>query len=94
MKRGSSTQLAALHRWDGFYEALTQEVSGDPKHSRFDLEKRALKILEEITVVFDAAARSGGTSLHHHLLPGPDLLQSLPGVLMRFQHEIAVAADV
>ncbi|GBP72384.1 hypothetical protein EVAR_88340_1 [Eumeta japonica] len=49
----------------------------------------------QIRVVFDPAARSGETSLNDHLLPGPDLLRLLLGVIMRFcQYEIAVAADV
>ncbi|GBP32505.1 hypothetical protein EVAR_23914_1 [Eumeta japonica] len=46
-------------------------------------------------VVLYVAAPSRGTSLNDHLLPGLSLLQSLPGVLMRFrQHVIAAAADV
>ncbi|GBP21177.1 hypothetical protein EVAR_11208_1 [Eumeta japonica] len=50
---------------------------------------------QKVRIVFDAAICIGETSLNDHLLPGPDLLQSLPGVLMRFhQHEIAVTTDV
>ncbi|GBP90924.1 hypothetical protein EVAR_66268_1 [Eumeta japonica] len=46
-------------------------------------------------IVFDAAARSHGVCLNDLLLPGPDLLQSLPGILMRFrQHAVAVTADI
>ncbi|GBP87037.1 hypothetical protein EVAR_65512_1 [Eumeta japonica] len=45
--------------------------------------------------VHDAAARARGTSLNENLPTGPDLLQSLPAVLMRFrQHRVAVAADI
>lgn len=50
---------------------------------------------EKLRIVHDAAARTRGTSLNDMLLPGPDLLQSLPGVLMRFrQHAVAVSADI
>lgn len=46
-------------------------------------------------IVLDAAARTHGICLNDCLLTGPDLLQSLPGVLMRFrQREIAVTADI
>ncbi|GBP82982.1 hypothetical protein EVAR_39671_1 [Eumeta japonica] len=49
----------------------------------------------KIRVVHDAAAKTKGVSLNDHLLTGPDLLQSLPGVIMRFrQHPIAVSADI
>ncbi|GBP62948.1 hypothetical protein EVAR_95903_1 [Eumeta japonica] len=46
-------------------------------------------------IVHDAATRARGTSLNENLLTGPDLLQSLPAVLMKFrQHRVAVAADI
>lgn len=49
----------------------------------------------KIRVVHDAAARTAGRSLNDMLLSGPDLLQSLPGVVMRFrQHPHAVSADI
>ncbi|XP_043245891.1 uncharacterized protein LOC122393710 [Amphibalanus amphitrite] len=46
-------------------------------------------------VVFDAAAKCSGVSLNECLLTGPDLLRTVPGVLMRFrQQAVAVTADI
>ena len=43
----------------------------------------------------DAASKVGGTYLNEHLCNGPDLLNSLVGVLMRFRrHQVAVSADI
>ena len=49
----------------------------------------------KVRVVFDGAARCGGTSLNDHLHQGPDLINNLAGVLMRFRlHEVALMADI
>ena len=41
------------------------------------------------------AARFGGISLNDQLFNGPDLTNSLVGVLLRFrQHKVALAADI
>ena len=49
----------------------------------------------KIRVVFDCAARLGDVGLNDMLLQGPDLTNSLVGVLMRFrQGEVALTADV
>jgi len=46
-------------------------------------------------VVFDCAARYGGTSLNEQLLHGPDLSCNLLGVLCRFrQNQVAIVADI
>ena len=46
-------------------------------------------------MVFDAAAKSSNESLNSNLYTGPDLLNSLVGVLLRFRrYRIAVVADV
>ena len=45
--------------------------------------------------VLNGAAKFHGSSLNEALLVGPDLLQSLLAVLMRFrQHQHAVSADI
>ena len=49
----------------------------------------------KVRVVFDCAAKFRGVSLNDQLLHGPDLVNSLTGVLIRFRQEpIAVMADV
>ncbi|XP_071088902.1 uncharacterized protein [Haliotis cracherodii] len=50
---------------------------------------------EKIRVVFDCAATFRGKSLNDHLLQGPDLTNTLLGVLLRFRQEpIALMADI
>ncbi|XP_043983761.1 uncharacterized protein LOC122837472 [Gambusia affinis] len=49
----------------------------------------------KLRVVFDCAATFKGTSLNCQLLQGPDLTNSVVGVLLRFRQEpIAVMADI
>ena len=49
----------------------------------------------KVRVVFDCAAKFKGTSLNDQLLQGPDLMNSIVGVLMRFRQElVALIADI
>ncbi|XP_069129320.1 uncharacterized protein [Argopecten irradians] len=50
---------------------------------------------DQIRVVFDSSARFNGLSLNDVLMSGPDLTNSLLGVLMRFRREpIGITADI
>ena len=50
---------------------------------------------DKLRVVFDCAAKFHGTSLNNQLLQGPDLTNTLVGVLLRFrENRVAVMADI
>jgi hypothetical protein len=60
-----------------------------PHHGVYHPRKNKLR------VVFDCAARYRGTSLNDSLLQGPNLTNTLIGVLLRFrQEEIAIMGDI
>jgi hypothetical protein len=52
-------------------------------------------IIDNVHVVFDSAAKYGGVSLNDVLLSGPDLTNSILGIILRFRREQVVAiADI
>ena len=82
----------------GYAKRLTSEELESEHARQWYLPHHAVHSVnkpDKIRVVFDAAARQGGTSLNQQLLAGPDLTNSLIGVLLRFrQRPVALAADI
>ena len=75
----------------------TEIAAKEPKNTWY-LPHYAVKNpnkLGKVPVVFDAAASYKGTSLNDQLVTGPDLLNSLVDVIMRFRlHAVALIADI
>ena len=76
----------------GYARECTDGTQGSwyiPHHSVYHPAKN------KIRVVFDCSAKNSGVSLNNVLLQGPDLTNSLIGVLMRFRLEkIGVMGDI
>ena len=83
---------------DGHARRLPDIEVFEKNRKRWLLPHHAVSSLHKpgkIRVVFDAAAEFRGTSLNQQLLTGPDLLQELPGILIRFSEKpIAIAGDI
>ncbi len=61
-----------------------------PHHGVYHPKKQ-----DKLRVVFDCSARYDGISLNDYLLQGPDLMNNLIGILLRFrQHSVALICDV
>ena len=61
-----------------------------PHHSVFNEHKA-----NKIRIVLDAAAEHDGMTLNKAFLTGPDLLNNLAGILLRFRkNKVAVTADI
>ncbi|XP_074649031.1 uncharacterized protein LOC141904344 [Tubulanus polymorphus] len=81
----------------GFARKLSPEEAAKPNTKRWFLPHHAVvnPNKKKLRVVFDAGATCEGKSLNSKLLTGPDLLQSLPGILLRFrENPVAMMADV
>ena len=82
----------------GYARKLTPEEAKNEKTDRWYLPHHAVKNPNKprkFRVVFDAAAQAHGTSLNKKLLTGPDLLNSLIGVLLRFREQpVGLVADI
>ena len=75
----------------------TETAAKEPKNTWYLLHYAVTNPnkLGKVRVVFDAAASYKGTSLNDQLVTGPDLLNSLVGVIMRFRlHAVAMIADI
>ena len=69
---------------------MTNHVWYIPHHGVYHPKKPG-----KICVIFDCAAQYKGESLNKHLLQGPDLTNSLVGVLQRFRQEpVAFTCDI
>ncbi|KAK3739659.1 hypothetical protein QZH41_014205, partial [Actinostola sp. cb2023] len=82
----------------GYAGKLTAEEAGEPSKKTWYLPHHAVfnpQKKDKIRVVFDAAALYNGVSLNNQLSQGPDLSNSLLGILLRFREEpIALVADI
>ena len=83
---------------NGYAEPVPEEQSSSTKAEGWYLCHHGVyhpRKPGKIRVVFDASAQYGGTSLNAHLLTGPDLTNSLVGVLCRFRSDhCAVMCDI
>ncbi|XP_067024040.1 uncharacterized protein [Acropora muricata] len=83
---------------EGYARKLTPAEAAMPSSKRWFLPHHPVLNPNKpgkVRMVMDAAAKKNGVSLNDNLLIGPDLLNSLTGVLMRFREQrVAIAADI
>lgn len=71
-------------------DGITGEQWYVPHHGIYHPKKP-----DKLRVVFDCSAKCGGTSLNDHLIPGPDMINNLTGILIQFrQHSIVLMCDI
>lgn len=71
-------------------EGLPGETWYIPHHGIYHPKKP-----EKLRVVFDCSVKHKGSSLNENLLSGPDMINNMTGVLVRFrQHKVALMCDV
>ena len=71
-------------------QGLSERMWVIPRHPVINPRKP-----EKVRVVFDCAARSHNTSLNENLMNGPDLVNKLVKVLLRFcKNKIAIVSDI
>ena len=74
-----------------------KELKQTPSHTNY-IPHHGVKNVNKsgkVRVVFDAGAKSQSSSLNENLFKGPDLLNSLIGVLTRFRkEEFALSGDI
>ena len=82
----------------GYIKRLTKEEAGAPVTRKWYLPHHPVvnpKKPGKVRRVCDAAAKFQGSSLNSHLLSGPDLLNNLVGIFMRFREEkVALSGDI
>ncbi|XP_064638305.1 uncharacterized protein LOC135494321 [Lineus longissimus] len=82
----------------GYAVMLTEEEAATSKQKTWYLPHHGVESQNKpgrVRVLFDAASSFGGTSLNQELLQGPDINNSLVGVLARFrENPIAIVADI
>ena len=82
----------------GYAEEVHMNPHLAPNDTRWYLPHHAVihpKKPDKVRVVFDCSASYKGRSLNQELLQGPDFMNDLAGVLMRFrEHPVALSADI
>ena len=85
IKKGYARKLS-----DKEANTISPRTNYVPHHSVTKINK-----LNKLRIAFDAAAKFSNTSLNQHLLKGPNILNSLIGILLRFREDqYAIIGDI